>query len=65
MQTYLTKKGMTETAATTAVAIAQKLELNDTKQRLAAIEVVKEVVKLTTKEDTSEAAHAFLRKHER
>ncbi len=63
-QSYLTKKGLTETAATTAVAIAQKLELNNTKQRMVAIEVLREVVKVTTKETTLEEANAFLAKHE-
>jgi len=62
-QSFLEKQGLTEPAASAAVAIAQKLDMNDSKQRTAAISVLKEVLKVTKNDDTRIAAMALIMQH--
>ena len=52
VQSYLDQQGLTDTAASAAVAIAQKLDLNDPKQRTAAVEVLKRVLDVAKNETT-------------
>jgi len=59
----LDKQGLTEPAAAAAVAIAQKLDMNDSKQRTAAIDVLKEVLAVTNSETTSADAQALITQH--
>jgi len=62
-QSYLERQGLTEPAASAAVAIAQKLDMNDSKQRMAALGVLKEVLKVTKNDDTSIAATVLIAQH--
>jgi len=62
-QSYLGQQGLTEPAAGAAVAIAQKLNMNDSKQRTTAIAVLKEVVAATSSETTSADAQALIAQH--
>ena len=57
---YLDKPGLTEPAASAAVAIAAKLDMNDPKQEAAAMGVLKKVVAATENETTSAAAQALM-----
>ncbi len=59
-QSYLDKQGLTKPAAEVAVAIAQQLDPDDSKQRAAAVEVLKEVLAVTDNETTSAAAQALI-----
>jgi hypothetical protein len=62
-QSHLDTRGLTEPAASAAVAIAQKLDMNDPKQRTVAIDVLKEVVKITNNDDTRILALAWIAQH--
>jgi HEAT repeat protein len=62
-QSHLEKQGLTEPAASTAVAIAQKLDMSDSSQKTAAIDVLKEVLKVTKNDDTIIAATALIAQH--
>jgi hypothetical protein len=64
-QSHLERQGLTEPAASAAVAIAQKLDMNDPKQRTAAIRVLKEVLQVTENHDTMIAATALIMQHGR
>jgi len=59
-QSYLDQPDLTEPAAAAAVAIAQRLDMNDPKQRTAAMEVLKEVLAVTNNQSTSTAAQAWI-----
>jgi HEAT repeat protein len=62
-QSHLPKRGLTEPAASAAVAIAQKLDMNDPKQRAAAIGALQDVLKVTKNDDTIIAATALITQH--
>jgi len=62
-QSFLEKQGLTEPAASAAVAIAQKLDMSDSKQKTSAIGVLKEVLRVTKNDDTRIAAMALIMQH--
>ncbi len=62
-QSCLDKQGLTEPAAAVAVAITQKLDMNDSKQRTAALDVLKEVLAVTNSKTTSADAQALITQH--
>ena len=62
-QSYLDQQDLTESAAAVAVAIAQKLDMNDPKQRTAAIEVLEQVLDVAKNETTIADAKAWIAQH--
>ncbi len=62
-QSHLEEQGLAEPAASAAVAIAQKLDMNDSSQKTAAMGVLKEVLKVTKSDDTIIAATALIAQH--
>jgi len=54
-----------EYAARAAVAIAQRMNVSDRKQRTAAVKAVKEALAITKHEETTAAAKAFIAKHDK
>ncbi len=70
-QSWMVKKGegknastTVETAAKVAAAVARALDMDDPKQKAAAITAVKEALPLIKDEEALAAARAFLEKHE-
>jgi len=62
-QSCLHRKGLIEPAAAAAVAIAERMNMSDQKQRDAAVEVLKEVLEATKDENTTALAKALIVKH--
>jgi len=63
VQSYLDQQGLADTAASAAVAIAQKLDMNDPKQRTAAVKVLKQVLDVAKNETTIAAAKEIIARH--
>jgi len=64
-QSCLDKQGVAEPAASVALAIAGQLDLDDPKQRNAAVEAIKKVAEVTKNETTAAAAKEFIEQHSR
>jgi len=62
-QSCLEEPGLTEPAASAAVAIAQKLIMNEPKQKTAIIDVLEEVLNVTKNDDTLIAARLLIVQH--
>lgn len=62
-QSYLGRQGLTDAAASAAVAIAQKLDISDPQQRTAAVEVLKQVLDVAKNENTIADAKAWITRH--
>ncbi|NQU23095.1 MAG: HEAT repeat domain-containing protein [Candidatus Nealsonbacteria bacterium] len=62
-QSYLDRQGLTDPAASAVVAIAQKLDMNDPKQRKAAVAALKRVVDATNNEKIIADAKELIVQH--